>query len=209
MDEYLNEKEQWERLLAGLREQAPWMVAGVAVVAAAFGGWHLWQAREEHRAIEAAALYNQALAAFTRNDLDGGLKIADRLVQEYGGSAYSDQANLAAARVEVESQHLDRAAARLTQVMSGTHDAALSLIARLRLSRVQLAQNRPDEAIKTLDAVPAGAFRARFAELRGDALLVKGDRQGALRQYEDARASGTDTIDAELLDLKINELAHS
>ena len=34
MDEYLNEKEQWERVLAWLREQGPWMLAGVAVVAA-------------------------------------------------------------------------------------------------------------------------------------------------------------------------------
>lgn len=209
MDEYLDEKEQWERLLAGLRENAPWMVAGVAVVAVAFGGWHLWQARQDRRALEAAALYQQALAAFTRNDLDGGLKIADRVVQEYGGSAYSDQANLASARVEVESQHLDKAAARLAQVMQGTHDPALALVARLRLARVQIAQKKPDEAIRTLDAVPAGAFRARFAEARGDALLAKGDRQGALHQYEDARATGTDTVDTALLDLKINELAHS
>ena len=87
MDEYLNEKEQWERLLASLRENAPWMIAGVAVVAVAFGGWHLWEARQDRRALEAAALYQQALAAFTRNDLDGGLKIADRVVQEFGGSA--------------------------------------------------------------------------------------------------------------------------
>lgn len=209
MDEYLNEKEQWERLLAGLREQAPWMLGGVAVVALAFGGWHFWQARAERRALEAAGLYTQALAAFTRNDLAGGLKIADRLVQEYGGSAYSDQANLAAARVEVESQHLDGAAARLAQVMHNTRDPALSLLARLRLARVLVAEGKPDEAIRTLDAVPAGAFRARFAEVRGDALLAKGDRQGALKQYQEAQAGGADTENPELLELKINELAHS
>jgi predicted negative regulator of RcsB-dependent stress response len=209
VDEYLDEKEQWERLLGGLRQQAPWMLAGVAVVAAAFGGWHLWQVRAEHRALEAAGLYQQALDAFTHNDLDGGVKIADRLVREFSGGAYSDQANLAAARVQAEAQQLDQAAARLTQVMQNTHDPALALVARLRLARVQLAQNKPDEAIKTLDAVPAGAFSARYAEARGDALLLKGDRDGALAQYRAARASGADTVDAELLDLKINELAHS
>ncbi|HEV7986489.1 MAG TPA: tetratricopeptide repeat protein [Steroidobacteraceae bacterium] len=209
MDEYLNEKEQWERLLASLREQAPWMLAGVAVVAAAFAGWHLWQARAEHRALEAAGLYSQALDAFTRNDLAGGVKIADRVVQEFSGSAYSDQVNLAAARVQTEAQQLDQAAARLAQVLHNTRDPALALVARLRLARVQLAQGKPDEAIKTLDAVPAGAFSARYAEVRGDALLAKGDREGALKQYRDARAGGTGTVDAELLDLKINELAHS
>lgn len=209
MDEYLNEKEQWERLLTSLREQAPWMLAGVAVVAAAFGGWHFWQVRTEHRALEAAGLYQQALDAFTRNDLAGGVKIADGLVQEFSGSAYSDQVNLAAARVAVEARQLDQAAARLTQVLHDTRDPALALVARLRLARVQLAQGKPDDAIKTLDAGPAGAFSARYAEVRGDALLAKGDRDGALKQYRDARANGADTVDAELLDLKINELAHS
>jgi predicted negative regulator of RcsB-dependent stress response len=209
VDEYLNEKEQWERLLANLREQAPWMLAGVAVVAASFGGWHLWQARSERRALEAAALYQQALSAFTRNDLAGGVKIADRVVQEFSGSAYSDQVNLAAARVQAETQQLEQAAARLSQVLHTTRDPALALVARLRLARVQLAQGKPDDAIKTLDAVPAGAFSARYAEARGDALLAKGDRAGALKQYREARAGGAETVDTELLDLKINELAHS
>ena len=209
MDQYLNEKEQWERLLAGLREQAPWMLAGVAVMLAAFGGWRYWQARTERKALEASALYGQALDAFTRNDLSGGIRIADDLVRKFGDTAYGEQVNLAAARVQVENQQLEPAAARLTQVMQTSRDHALTLVARLRLARVQLAEGKPDEAIKTLDAVDAGAFAARFAELRGDALLAKGDRDGALKQYRAARASGTDTVDAELLDLKINELAHS
>jgi len=209
VDEYLTEKEQWERLVAGVREQAPWMLAAVAVVAAAFGGWHFWQAHVEHRALQAAGLYQSELDAFTRNDLTGGIKIADDLVKNFAGSAYADQANLAAARVQAENQQLSEAAARLTQVLQTTSDHALALLARLRLARVQLAQEKPDEAIKTLGAVPAGAFAARFAELRGDALLSKGDREGALKQYREARATGADTVDTELLDLKINELAHS
>ena len=209
MDEYLNEKEQWERLLGTLREQAPWMLAGVAVVAASFGGWHLWQAHVEQRALAAAAQYQRVLDAFAAADIAGGVKIADELVKRYPDSAYADQANLAVARVEAESPQLDQAAARLAQVMRHTPDAGLALVARLRLARVQLAQGKPDEAIKTLDAVDAGAFKARFAEVRGDALLAKGDRKGALEQYRAARATGADTVDGELLDLKISELANS
>ena len=202
-EDYLDEREQWERLLAGLREQAPWMVAAVAVVAAAFGGWHYWQGRTEQRSLTAAARYNEMLAAFTRNDLTGGLN----LVQEFKGSAYADQANLAAARVQTENQQLDGAAGRLKQVLQTTSDHGLALIARLRLARVQLAQGKADEAIKTLDAVDAGAFGARYAELRGDALLAKGDRAGALKQYRSARATGAETSDPAVLDLKINDLA--
>lgn len=209
MEEYLNEKEQWERLMAGLREQGPWMLAAAAIVAAAFGGWHYWQARGEHQALAAAARYQQVLAAFSHNDLNGGMKIADELVRDFSGSAYGDQAELAAARVQAENGQLAPAAARLAHVLASTGDPGLALIARLRLARVQLAQGKPDDAIKTVDAVDAGAFAARYAELRGDALLAKGDRDGALKQYRSARATGGDTVDPGLLDLKINELAHS
>ncbi len=209
MEEYLSEKEQWERLLAGLREQAPWMLAAAAIVAAAFGGWHYWQVRVESHSLAAAARYNQALEAFSRNDLTDGMKIADDLVRNFGGTAYGDQADLAAARVQAENQQLDQAAARLTHVLQNTADHGLALIARLRLARVQLAQGKPDEAIKTVDAVEPGAFEARYAELRGDALLAKGDREGALKQYRSARAGGGETVDTGLLNLKINELPHS
>jgi predicted negative regulator of RcsB-dependent stress response len=115
---------------------------------------------------------------------------------------------LAGARIEVENQELDRAAARLRYVLQTTRDQPLALIARLRLARVQLSQGRPEEALKTLDAVDAGAFAARYAEARGDALLAQGDRDGALRQYRAARANGANTVDTGLLDLKINELSH-
>jgi predicted negative regulator of RcsB-dependent stress response len=209
VEEYLDEREQWERLLAGVRAQGPWLLAVVAAVTAVFSGWHYWQTRVERRALDAAARYQQALQAFSHDDLNGGLKIADDLVHDYPASAYAEQADLAAARVQVEKQELDRAAVRLTRVLQTTRDPGLGLIARLRLARVQLAQGHPDDAIKTLDATDAGAFTARYAELRGDALLAKGDRDGALKQYRTARSTGANTIDTELLDLKINELTHS
>ena len=94
VDEYLNEKEQWERLLGSLREQAPWMLAGVAVVLAAFGGWHLLAgAGRAARRSRLRHVYQQALAAFTRNDLAGGIKIADRRGAGISAArAYGDQA---------------------------------------------------------------------------------------------------------------------
>ena len=94
-------------------------------------------------------------------------------------------------------------------MLSATRDAELALIARLRLARVQLAQGKADDALKTLDAAKPGAFAARYAEVRGDALLAKGDRAGALKAYREARGGAASTLDSGLLDLKIGELARS
>jgi predicted negative regulator of RcsB-dependent stress response len=57
--------------------------------------------------------------------------------------------------------------------------------------------------------VQAGAYAARYAEVRGDALLTKGDRAGALAAYRAARADEANTLDDQLLDLKIEDLARS
>jgi predicted negative regulator of RcsB-dependent stress response len=209
VEEYLNEKEQWERVLAWLREQGPWILGGVAIAVAIFGGWTYWQNRTQQRNLAAATHYEQVIDAFGRSDVNGGYRLADDLIKAYPGTAYADQANLAVARIQIENRQLDLAAARLGQVLASTQDAELALIARLRLARVQLAQGNADEALKTLDAVNPGAFAARYAEVRGDALLAKGDRDGALRAYREARSSGGATIDTGLLDLKIGELAHS
>ncbi len=91
--------------------------------------------------------------------------------------------------------------------MDRTKDDQLALVARLRLARVQLAQNKPDDALTTLNAKPAGAFGARFHEARGDILFAKGDKAGALKEYELAQ-TGTESrsVDAESLTLKINDL---
>ncbi len=209
MEEYLNEKEQWERVLAWLREQGPWILAGVAVALAVYGGWNYWQNRTQQRNLAAAARYEQVIDAFEHNDVNGGSRLADELVKAFPATAYADQANLAVARIQVENKQLDAAAARLQQVLASSSDPELALLARLRLARVELAQGNADQALKTLDAVKPGAFAARYAQVRGDALLANGDRDGALKAYRDARSSADATIDVGLLDLKIGELARS
>ncbi len=83
-----------------------------------------------------------------------------------------------------------------------------SLVARLRLARVQIAQNHPDAALSTLGTADRGAYNGRFAEVRGDADFAKGDKAGALREYRAARlALGPPDAANDLLDLKINDLA--
>jgi predicted negative regulator of RcsB-dependent stress response len=215
VDEYLTEREQWERVVQWVREQGPWVLVAVAIVLTGYYGWNYWHGRVEQRYVSAATRYEVVMQAFrSRNgkgepDVDAGLKLTDQLVKDYPSTGYADQANLFAAGVLVERHSLDQAATRLAQVMSSTKDPELALIARLRLARVQLAQNKPDEALKTLNAVDPGAFAARYSQVRGDVLLTKGDRDGALKEYRAARSNAGDTLDTGLLDLKIDELAHS
>jgi len=156
--------------------------------------------------------YSEVLQTLERGDRVAALKAIDALREEYGSSAYADQGDLLGARVHVDTNELGKAAERLTRVMTGADDPQLQLLARIRLARVQIAQNNADAALKTLDGAKPGGFAARFDEVRGDALLAKGDRTAALAAWRKAEAAaGGDgerpaTVDLEGLRLKIWDL---
>ena len=209
MDEFLDDQEQWRRVIAWLRESGPTMLAAVLIVLVGYGGWRYWQNRKTHTALAAEGQYEQVLSALNQGNLSLGSTLADRLIKDYPNTPYAVQADLMAARVAVQNNQLADAAKRLRHVLDTTKsDAEMQLLVRLRLARVLLGQKQPDEALKLLDGVQTGAFASRYAEVRGDALLAKGDRAGALQAYRSARA-GADTLDGQLLDLKIEDLARS
>ena len=207
MDEYLSEKEQWERVVARVREDGPWVVGAVAAVALGFGAWRWWQARTERIDIDASTRYEQILNDFDSGDRARALQELDALAHDHPGSPYVDQANLAAARVFVETNELERAAQRLGDVAGASHDRELATIARLRLARVQIALGKPDAALATLATAPGAAFLARYQEIRGDAYYAKGEKTEALAAYRAARvAAGPSLAENDVLNLKINDL---
>jgi predicted negative regulator of RcsB-dependent stress response len=208
VDEYLSEQEQLERLTGWLRANVPWIVIGLAVGGLIVGGWRWWQARVDRTGVEAAASYSQVLDAFDRGDRTRGLDLVEQLRRTHPDSPYVDQADLAAARLLLETGQPERALSYLQAVIAHSRDPELVLVARLRLARVQVAQSHPDAALTTLGTADQGAFEGRFAEVRGDAYFAKGDKAQALREYRAARAAiGPAQSANDLLDLKINDLA--
>jgi predicted negative regulator of RcsB-dependent stress response len=209
VDDLLSEKEQWEALKGWLKEYGAWIVGGLALGALGISGWRWWEARQDRSGLEASAKYEQILDAFDRGDRTQALTSIGELEREYGSSPYVDQAHLAEARINVQSGQLDKAASTLQRVMEGTRDPQLALIARLRLARVQMAQNKFDAALDTLDAAKdPGAFASRYSEVRGDIYFAKGDKAAALKEYRAARESAArGSVDTELLDLKIKDLS--
>jgi predicted negative regulator of RcsB-dependent stress response len=207
VDEFMSETEQWEAVKRWLRENTVWIVGGIGIGVLGLAGYRWWEARTERLALEAGAKFQLVIEAFGRSDRTRGLALIDELRRDHPDSPYLDQAELAASRVFVDQNDLAKAAERLERVMRESEDRELALVARLRLARVQLAQNQPDAALATLNAQELGAFAPRYHEVRGDVHLAKGDRAAALKEYRAARAgSVAAVVDTSLLDLKINDL---
>ena len=208
MEDYLSEREQLEQVRRWIRENAPWALAGILIGVGALVGWQQWQAWRERQSLAAGQKYSQTLEALTRNDRDAATRLATQLRQDYARTPYADLAALGVARYHVESNELADAARYLTDVMNSSRDQELKVVARLRLARVERAEGKPDLALATLAAAPAGAARsAAFAEVRGDALRDKGDRAGALAAYQAALAAPPEAgVNRALIELKNADL---
>ncbi len=208
MDEYLSEKEKLEQVRAWFRENGPWIVCGIALAGLGIGGWRWWQAHTDRLALDANARYGQILTAFNQGDRTRGLELLDELQRDHAASPYVDQANLAAARLFVDSNELGQASERLEAVMRESRDPELATVARVRLARVQISLGKPDAALATLSAPQSGAFASRYDEIRGDAYYAKGDKANALAEYRAALlAAGPSLAENNVLNLKINDLS--
>jgi predicted negative regulator of RcsB-dependent stress response len=212
--ELLSEEEQWEALKARLRIYAPAIILGLAIGVAIWFGWRWYGQREETALQDASDRYETLVSTYERGDVGAGNTQLEALRREHPDSIYATAGMLAQAKVLVSRGELDAAAASLAAVAS-KDEQELGRVARLRLARVQIEQAKYDDALKTLDegAAGAGAYAGPYAHVRGDALLRKGDTEGALREYRRAReelAKVAQTAGAAeataLLDLKINDL---
>jgi predicted negative regulator of RcsB-dependent stress response len=212
--ELLSEDEQWDALKRWLKTNGPSILVMVAVALLGYFGWKWWQERQDQQARAAGLVFQQVLADFDADKLDAALAGIDRLHTQFDGSAYTERADLAAANVYVNSDQLDKAIPYLERVANSAEDKLLRPIARLRLARVQSGLGQHDKALATLGTADMGPFQSAYLEARGDVLHEKGDRAGALKAYEEARALLTPESAGEegvgpILDLKISDLKAS
>jgi predicted negative regulator of RcsB-dependent stress response len=190
-----------------LRDNGLWIIAGIAVGAAALGSWRWYQDHVDSVGAQANAKYTQVLEAFGRDDRTQGFVLLGELERDYSSSPYVDQGRLMAARMYVDSGELDKAVPELQAVTEHSKDSELALLARLRLARVQIAQNKADAALATLNGIKPGAFDPRYHEILGDAYYAKGDKATALKEYLKAKVGDFGGSDSRQLDLKISDLS--
>jgi predicted negative regulator of RcsB-dependent stress response len=214
VEDYLSDREQEEALRNWWRENWRWVISGVFLGLAALGGWQYWQQRVQAKAEDAARTYTELGSALAANDKDKVEMLIKSLDQQHSDSPYVDQAHLALAQSKVSAGEFEQAATELKVVADKAKDPVLAQVAKLRLARVQLQLGHPDEALALLGVDKAGAFESQIQELRGDALLAKGDRSGARIAYQAAvNAAAVDAPtqssaqEGELLHLKLQDLA--
>jgi predicted negative regulator of RcsB-dependent stress response len=207
VEDYLTDRDQEEALRNWWRENWKWILAGIVVGLGALAGWTYFQKYRDSQAEHAAKVYADFHKAVDANDDARAGKLLDSLAGEHASSAYTQQGRLLLAKRHVDAGRFDEALKQLRQVVDSSKDEELAHIAQLRLARLLIQTGKHDEALQQLDVEKAGAFAPQVREIRGDAMVAKGDAQGARAEYAAALASDTKgEIDRATVELKLRDV---
>jgi len=202
---YSNENEQTEALRNFFTSNGKALAIGVVIGIAALGGWRYWSSHQDDTAKTISAQYQQLTTAMQAGKPET-LEAVNRFASE-NSNTYGALAAMDLAKQYVDAGQLDKAAALLQNGLKDTKDANLQAVINLRLARIQLQQNQADAALKTLDGVKGDGWTAIVADIRGEALLAKGDKQGARDAWSKGVESDASPALKQMMQMKMNNLS--
>ena len=190
VDEYLSEREQAEQLRLWLRQNGIWLAGRRR----ADGRRLLWLPLVGIARGPALDRGGRALCRDARRDrrrqARRGAQDRRRSDRRVSPTRPMRTRRTSCSRGSTSTPETSRAPKRaLRRSPTESKDPDLRIVARLRLARVQLAEGRYDEALKSLDAVATPAVDARVLELKGDVKLAQGDKGAALDYWRKAQAA--------------------
>ena len=207
MDDFLTDQQQAARVRGWVREYAPAAIVAVAIGIGGYFGYNQWQLGQDRRAGEASELYEDFRAAIESGDSDSAGTLLESLVADYEGSGYADHARLLMAKEYVDTTQPSLAEQELQGVIATTSNGDLRQLARLRLARVYLYMDRPEDGLETLDTeVYSPAWRQLTEDMRGDLHQALGHTEEARAAYQ-AALEHSGQIDAAWIRLKLDHLA--
>jgi predicted negative regulator of RcsB-dependent stress response len=206
--EELSEKEQLEVMRQWWRENGNYVISGVVLGIALLVGWNQWQGGIAEAEVQASALYESVVIDVAGGKLESAESTAEELYAGYESTTYPGQARLAMARLYMDKGRDQDAADTLQGLLDSPAGELVKNIGRLRLARILLYQDKPQEVIDLLSGDNAEAFRARYSEVLGDAYFALEKYDDAADAYEVALADDrqTSTVDLTLVQMKMNDL---
>lgn len=183
----LEEQEQLDTIKTWWKMYGNLVTAVITVLSLAVVAWQGWNWYQRNQAAEASAIYSVLEQAVATRDTQKAKNAAGELAEKFGSTPYASLGALLAAKQSFDSGDLKTAKSQLGWAVSNGQDEIKDL-ARLRLAAVLLDEMAYDEALKQLEGGHAGAFDARFLELKGDVLAAQGKRSEAKAAYKSAQA---------------------
>jgi predicted negative regulator of RcsB-dependent stress response len=205
---YLTEEQQVELLKAWWKKNGNFAFGVLFLSIVLSLGLHFWFKHREAKLERGSAHYEVMLSALVNDDVATTMREANLLKDDYSHTPYAAFASLIFARNDVYQEKYSDAEVQLTWVMNHGNTNSLREIARLRLARIEIQLNKPQEALKVLNKINDSGYMPMIDEVRGDSYL-------ALNQTDKAREAYQKAVDLlpnyavarPLLTMKLNDLA--
>lgn len=186
MTAYQTEAEQIQLIKQWWKEYGKATLFALVAVLIVSYGWRWYQIRHEHLLQKASAVYERLLTAAANNDMQGMQMAADRLSHHYTNTPYAQLAALMLARQAVYQGQFGIAEAKLKWIMRHGGNRSLRQVARIRLARVLLTENKTHDAEQLLKTVDDNGYLALIEETRGDIYQAVGKTDDARIAYRKA-----------------------
>jgi predicted negative regulator of RcsB-dependent stress response len=204
----LEEQEQLEQLKAFWGQYGNAITWGLILVFGAFAAWNGFQYWQRQQAAQASAMFDEVERMASSDDPAKAQRAFEEMKTRYPATAYAQHAALLVAKTSVQAGKAEDAKAPLRWAMEHGKDAALSSVARLRLTSVLLESKAYDEAAKIVETDPEDIeYLSLFQDRRGDVFAAKGDKPAAVDSYKKAFASSAAKPELQrLVRIKLNAL---
>jgi predicted negative regulator of RcsB-dependent stress response len=162
-----------------------WKDNGIAIIAGALiglGGLASWNWYNDYTIStkeEASVGFQTSLEAFVESE---SLDDLNAFVDNNASTGYAPLAAMIVAQEAVKKEDFEAAKVAIQKATTG--DSTVADVARLRLADLHLQLGEYDQALTALASVKAASFTDQVEELKGDALLAKGDFEGARAAYQ-------------------------
>jgi predicted negative regulator of RcsB-dependent stress response len=203
----LEEQEQLDQLKAFWKRYGTLLTWVLIVVLGAYAAWNGWGLYQRDQAEKSGAMFDQLDKAAQAGDVDQATRVFADMQSRYPRTAFTEQAGLLAARVQLEKGKADAALASLAWVAANATEVEYQTIARLRAAGILLDQKKYDDAIKQLDGATAPEFAALVNDRRGDVLIAQNKPDDAKAAYAKAWKAMDATVGyRRLIDAKLTAL---
>ena len=200
-----NQRDQTEAVKQFFANNGKALAVGAVIGIAALVGWRFWVNHQQNDALASSDRYQQLTSAL-KADNPASIQALASFV-DHDKTSYGALASLTLAKTYVDKSDLQNAEKILTQGLQDSTDQSLQAVIRLRLARVQSELKNPDAALKTLDAVKGDNWTGLAADIRGDILLNKGDKQGAAAAWRQGIKSDVSPAVKQMMQTKLNNFS--
>ncbi|KMJ45552.1 YfgM family protein [Xenorhabdus khoisanae] len=206
MQVYTTETEQVDAIKRFFVTNGKYLAVGLVLGIGVLVGWRYWQTHQTNQLHETAATFeklNKSLALGSKE----GVAAVDKFANETN-NIYGVMADLELAKHAVGQNDLAQAEKNLLAASAKATDEEMKTLSNLRLARVQLAEDKTDAALKTLELVKGKGWLVVAEDIRGDILAKKGDIAGARAAYSKGLESDGPQTMKDFIKIKLNNLSN-